>query len=472
MAETIDFTIRNIEAIKPPADGRLEFKDSKTPGLYLRVTASGVKTFSFVGRAKGSARVERATFGKFPVIKPDEARRRAMVMAGELASGTSAASAARQRRGEMTVGELFKLYSASLTAKGRKRVAEVERLWQTLVEPAFGTRRLSDVTGIDVERWHRALPAQILARREQEAKAKREAAAARRAEIAARQAVRRHGPDPKPRPVTPLVPPRINGQTSANRAVETLRAMYNWAAEPKRAIFAGVNPAARHDLYAEVERERFIQPDELGPFFQALAEEPSEHIRDFVLCAVLTGARRANVIAMRWNEVNLKRGEWRVSGDLMKNGQPQTITLTPELVELLKARSEKHKGEWVFPSTRSKTGHMVDPHSGWTRILKRAGLDDLRIHDLRRTLGSWLARTGASLVLIGKSLNHKSQQATAIYARLDLDPVRQSVELATSAMFEAAGLKEVAQVLPFPQAAKVTSSVTQMKRGRTATEKP
>jgi integrase len=76
-------------------------------------------------------------------------------------------------------------------------------------------------------------------------------------------------------------------------------------------------------------------------------------------------------------------------------------------------------------------------------------LPDLRIHDLRRTLGSWQAKTGASLVIIGKSLNHKSLSATAIYARLDLDPVRQSVNTATAAMMEAGGLNPVADVKPF-----------------------
>lgn len=70
-------------------------------------------------------------------------------------------------------------------------------------------------------------------------------------------------------------------------------------------------------------------------------------------------------------------------------------------------------------------------------------MSDLRIHDLRRTLGSWQAKNGASLVVIGKSLNHKSQQATAIYARLDLDPVRESVNTATKAMLEAAGLTDL-----------------------------
>ena len=77
-----------------------------------------------------------------------------------------------------------------------------------------------------------------------------------------------------------------------------------------------------------------------------------------------------------------------------------------------------------------------------------ARLEDIRIHDLRRTMGSWQARTGASLVIIGKSLGHKSQQATAVYARLDLDPVRAEMETATSAMMAAGRQKPAAQVIP------------------------
>lgn len=91
----------------------------------------------------------------------------------------------------------------------------------------------------------------------------------------------------------------------------------------------------------------------------------------------------------------------------------------------------------------SKTGHLKEPRKGWERILERAKISDLRIHDLRRTLGSWQAKTGASLSVIGKSLNHKHTATTAIYARLDLDPVRESVETATSAILSAAGLSNI-----------------------------
>jgi integrase len=94
-----------------------------------------------------------------------------------------------------------------------------------------------------------------------------------------------------------------------------------------------------------------------------------------------------------------------------------------------------------FPALTGKTGHLVEPKKAWKRLLDRAGLSNLRIHDLRRTLGSWQAKTGASLLVIGKSLNHKSTQSTAIYARLDLEPVRESINLATTAMLNAAGRK-------------------------------
>ena len=183
--------------------------------------------------------------------------------------------------------------------------------------------------------------------------------------------------------------------------------------------------------------------DELTPFFTALSESTNEIMRDFFLLALLTGARRANVSAMRWADIDLVAGVWRIAKT--KNGTPQTVTLSPEAVTVLESR-KAGGGEFVFPG-EGTTKHIVEPKKAWATLLKAAGIENLRIHDLRRTLGSWQARTGASLPIIGKSLNHKTHQATAIYARLDLDPVRQSVNTATAAMMEAAGLKKKAEVV-------------------------
>ena len=78
---------------------------------------------------------------------------------------------------------------------------------------------------------------------------------------------------------------------------------------------------------------------------------------------------------------------------------------------------------------------MTEPKTAWARILEAADLKDVRIHDLRRTLGSWMTAAGVSTAIVGKSLGHKSQAATAVYARLDLDPVRAAVSAAADAMF-------------------------------------
>ncbi|MHB1203741.1 MAG: tyrosine-type recombinase/integrase, partial [Acidithiobacillus sp.] len=68
-------------------------------------------------------------------------------------------------------------------------------------------------------------------------------------------------------------------------------------------------------------------------------------------------------------------------------------------------------------------GHLVEPKKGWQRLLQRAGIEDLRIHDLRRSLASFQIDAGVSLAVIGKGLGHHSQQTTAVYARLAQDPV-------------------------------------------------
>lgn len=451
MADTIDFTIETLEALPKPLKDRVEYKDSKVAGLYLRVSARGVMTFSFIGRAKGSSRTERLTLGKYPAIKPQQARASARQLAGHLASGVSVAAAGRDRRGEMTMEQLFKVYIEYLGNRS-KRVDIPQTSWDLYVKPAFGTRKLSEVKARDLERWHRALPEQILRKRAEIAAELAAVREARRNEARASRAARKRGPDPKPKaPVPPAATSTITGRRSADLAMQLVRAMFNWAAAPKQALFVGTNPASKHKGYPDQSRDGFLQPDELRPFFGALAEEPNVTMRDFILLALLTGARRSNVMQAQWSNISLDRSEWRVPGALMKNGKPQTITLSPEAIELLTVRKKDSASPFVFPSERSESGHIEDPREAWKRVRRKAELSDLRIHDLRRTLGSWQARTGASLVLIGKSLNHKDQQSTAIYARLDLDPVRQAVDRATSAMFGAGGIKTPATVVELPK---------------------
>jgi integrase len=142
---------------------------------------------------------------------------------------------------------------------------------------------------------------------------------------------------------------------------------------------------------------------------------------------------------MKWNHVDLNLKLWIIPGDETKNEEPMVVPLLDQAVEVLSRRKKGRISIFVFPSPRtSKTGHYTEPKKGWKNLLKRANLSpDCRLHDIRRTMGSWQAITGSSTKIIGASLGHKSEQATAHYAHLTIDPVRKSMERAAAAMNEA-----------------------------------
>ena len=145
---------------------------------------------------------------------------------------------------------------------------------------------------------------------------------------------------------------------------------------------------------------------------------------------------------MRWRDLSLDNNRWEIPHP--KNRTPYVVPLTPEAVRILKraAGSARKGSEWVFPSNAGART-LKNFKRGWKELVKRASLadKDLRQHDLRRTLGSYQAAGGTSLGIIGKSLGHKSLAATAIYAQLDLDPVRESVLSATRTIIAASKKK-------------------------------
>jgi len=389
-----NFTKAAIEALPVPEAGkRAVYHDAKTTGLQIRVTSAKTKTFCIYRRIKGG-QPERVTLGRFPEMTIDQARRKAADINAAIEGGSSPAKVKRAHRKEPTFAEVFEKFipgkrkrnKEPLSERTKKDYQDCLRLHLAKIEKM----KLSQIQRDDVRRIHVA--------------------------------------------VTKKSP------ASANRAVAIISSVYNYAIDELE-VYAGANPAAKIKKNYEAPRERFAQSDELPRLFAAMAVDP---LGDFFLLALLTGARRANVQAMRKSEINLEEGTWRIPKT--KNGTSQTVTLSPEAVAVLRNRINSTESDFIFPGT-GVTGHLVEPKNAWARILKHAGLEDLRIHDLRRTLGSWQAKTGASLTIIGKSLNHKTHQATAIYARLDLDPVRQSVNAATTAMMAAGGLKPTAEVV-------------------------
>lgn len=362
-------TKRLVDSAKHPATGQVFLRDDELRGFAVRITP-GSK--SFIVEREIHGRVRRMTIGRYGVQTVEQARDRAREKIGEIAAGKDPVEELRQRRKSITFGELEKLYLDRHAVHKKSIADDVGMLKKWLAE--WRPRRLNTITRADVTTKH--------------------------AEMGA-----------------------AGHKTRANRMVALVRTMFNlaldWGHHP------GPNPASRIKFFKEVKRDRFVRPDELPRLWQALQNEPNPYVRGAFFIALLTGARRSEVLGMKWEDLDLAQGLWRIPDT--KAGRPHTLPLprlvVDELLKLPRLDGNPHVfcGRWG----RKNLNNVSKP---WRRIRNEAGISDVRIHDLRRTLGSWLVAAGASLPLIGKALNHSQPATTAIYARLQLDPVREALE--------------------------------------------
>lgn len=372
-----NFTKSDIEKLTPPEKGVITYFDTGFRGLKLYVTANGVKTF-FV-RKMVNGRDERFILGQYPDLSIQNARDKALLTLSDLANGRNPNEEKKANRAEQKLGDLFIEFMERYSKKEKKSWVYDQREIPKFYSDWF-KRRLSDIKKTEIQRRHEKIRDE-------------------------------------------------NGLYQANRCLERIRAMYNKAIEWG---WKGDNPTSGIKKFKEIKRDRFLQPNEAKDFFESLKLEENIIIRNYFYMALFTGARKTNVLEMRWEQIDMKSALWRIPDT--KNGEPVVVPLISYAMELL--NSMPRISEWVFPNSKSKSGHIEDPKRAWNRILCRANIENLRIHDIRRTMGSWEALTGASMLVIGKSLGHKSTSATQVYARLTNDPVRNSMEKAINTFME------------------------------------
>lgn len=362
-----------------PGPKRQRFHDSEAPGLTLTLHPTGKRAFYFYRKIKGKP--EEHKLGDWPDLALKEARRQALAIAGLAASGTSIAA----KKAAHHVRTLEALFAWYLTQPSRRRARSpvTEAGYQHAFKAYLSPWASREAASIGYHEWVRFF----------------EKLASER------------------------------GPVLSNRVKALVRAMYNKAIAQR--LMEIQNPVAGIEGYPEESRERHLAGDELARFLAALEHVPSQPMRTFFLMSLLTGARKRNLLAMRWEEIDLTQGIWRIPQT--KSGRPQLIPLLATEVALLSDLREAATSPWVFPAI-SQSGHMVNPSKTWRALLDRAGIEDLHLHDLRRSLGSLMAAANVSLPIIGKALGHTSPAATAIYARLNLNPVREAKEQALAAL--------------------------------------
>ena len=394
----INFTKRTLETLPIPKEKRAVWHDANTRGLGLLVQPTGHKSFFWFRKVNGAPTWQ--TIGAFPDLSVEQARSSADQFNSDIAEWKRKnyeGPSPFKRQDGFTLGSAFEKYMYVYRTKGmsEKRGPAPEKSlydsqsWFDHYLKRLEKRKLDSIRRDDVKELHDDI-------------------------------TEKHGP------------------VVANRVVGLLRRVINFTIREE--LWHGQNPAETIRLNPENSRERFLMPDEMVRVQKALDKEANADLRDFVHLSLYVGQRKKNLLRMRWSEINQSvTGEniWIIP--TTKNGEPHIVPLLPEAMKVLQERKRRADGlsPWVFPSKTSKSGHFVDMKRGWTRLRKDAKIPDVHIHDLRRTLGSWMAGGGASLPIIQRALGHETLAATQIYARLDLAPVRAQMSLAIQGMKKA-----------------------------------
>ena len=231
----------------------------------------------------------------------------------------------------------------------------------------------------------------------------------------------------------------------ANRVLALIRVMFSkaieWGVLPENHI----NPAIRIQKFKETKRDRFVTREEMPKLLKAINAVSDPFARTALWLYLLTGLRKNELLTARWENIDLERGLLFLPDT--KANRPHTIPLSSHAIELLKELPRQKDNPYVFPgrsqrkSAKTKKGkaHLTSFRRTWESVRRAANLQDVRLHDLRRTVGSWLALDGESLLLIGKVLNHSNPSTTKVYARLADDSTRGALENHSLKLLEAAG---------------------------------
>jgi integrase len=363
-------TLRVVEALEP----RALAWDSDVRGFGVRCQREA-KVYVLKVRIAGKQRW--FTIGRHGAPwTPETARREARRKLGEIAAGSDPAVARAAEKANPTLAELVSMFLEEHAEAKRKprTAAEYRRMLTMLVLPRLGERRVMAITRADIASLHHGLRA------------------------------------------TPY---------QANRVLAVLSKLFSWA-EKRGYREDGSNPCQHVEKYPERKRERFLAEEELAALGEALARAEREGVNPYVVAAIrlllLTGARLNEILSLRWQDVDLERAMLRLPDS--KTGQ-KPIYLSPPALEVLMAVPRIQGNDYVIVGHKPGAS-MVNLQKPWRAIRARAGLDDVRLHDLRHSFASVAAASGLSLPVIGALLGHTQAATTHRYAHLAADPVRQA----------------------------------------------
>ena len=389
MSERKRIGLREVRALGP---GEIAW-DGTLPGFAARRQRSDAVSYVLKYRTNAGRQQRWHTIGRHGAPwTPETARAEALRVLGGVAKGADPASVRAAAKAAPGVTELAARFLAEhVEAKRKPRTArEYRRLIEKIILPALGQRRVADITRQDIAQLHHALRA------------------------------------------TP---------TEANRTLALLSVLFTFA-ERQGERPDGSNPCRHVERFPHRRRERFLSTDELARLGGTLAAyRGSPYHPATIKLLIFTGARLSEILSLQWNWVSLERGEVRLPDS--KTGA-KTIHLPPPALEVLAGLPRLEGNPYVLGARRSTT-FIEKP---WRRIRVAAGLEDVRLHDLRHAFASVAASAGMGLPIIGKMLGHTQAQTTQRYAHLASDPVKAAAAIVAERIAAAMRGKPSADIVP------------------------
>lgn len=394
-------TKRQIDGEKYTGNGvnRPVIWDDNPRGLGLRIYPTGRKVFVLSYRDSGNVK-RLATIGDYGVFTLEQAQDSAKALLRTNETGADALAVRRANKAAPSFGDLAKDYASDHAPTKKTGAEDLRRIARHL--NGWDTRKLAGITRADVQTLIRGIV--------------------------------------KAAPY------------EANRTLSLLSKMFNLANDWDLLPAGHQNPCQNIKRAKERKRERWVTPAELPAIAQAIDAEPSPYARAALWLYLLTGCRKTELLSARWSFVDFTRSVLCLPET--KTGNSHEIPLTAPALAILETLPKLSGNPFVFPGLVA--GRPLESIRGpFERVRTAAGCADVRLHDLRRTVGSWMAQSGNSLALIGKVLNHTNQSTTAIYARFSQDSVRAALEAHATQILSAAGKLPTASVTDISTARRV-----------------
>jgi len=367
-------TKRFVESLSSEEKEEILAWDAEIKGFGIRVFATGRKTYFVQYRNEGGS-TRRKKIGVHGSITAEQAREEAKKLLGEIAKGEDPSKEAKQAKLKPTFGQFANDY-LELYAKVNKRESSFkadQRRLKRILLPRFEFRKLDEITGRDIQVLHHELR---------------------------------------------------NTAYEANRVYDLLSSMFNIAIKWG---WATNNPTQGITCYQEHKRNRWLDDRELQELSVVLDKYPNQNTANIVRLLVLTGARSHEIFTSTWDQFDLEKGVWTKPAHTTKEKKMEHIPISSQTISLLKEMQKRREGPYLFPG-KIPGSPITDIKKAWATIKKRAGLPEVRIHDLRHTHASHLVSSGLSLSIVGKMLGHTQASTTQRYAHLADQPLREAAE--------------------------------------------